>query len=123
MRTYAGLHFAGFQKRGCCMVVGVPPHVVPGSSGCTDMSPEKPLTLKGTHAGRCQLSKMFFLEEKQNSAIRFSQIKDVRDRDPMVQDKAGHAVLCILLGFPFLLNDLTEGSHNPLSVPSFVWKS
>lgn len=106
------------------MVVGVPPYAVLGSSGCTNMtSPEKPLTLKGTHAGRCQLSKMFFQEKKQNSAIKFSQIQDVQNRNPMVQDKAGHAVLCILLGFPFLLNDLTEGSHNPLSVPSFVWKS
>lgn len=62
-------------------------------------------------------------KKKQYSAIKFGQIQDVQNRIPMVQDKAGHAVLCILLGLPFLLNGLTEGSHNPLSVPSFVWKS
>lgn len=81
--------------------------------------------LKGTHAGRCQFSKMFFFlgGGGEKAELQFSQIQDVQNKNPMVQDKAGHAVLCILLGFPFVLNDLTEGSHNPLSVLSFVWKS
>lgn len=67
--------------------------------------------------------KCSFLGGKKSRTLQFSQIQDVQNRSPMVQDKAGHAVLCILLGFPFVLNDLTEGSHNPLSVLSFVWKS
>lgn len=106
------------------MVVGVLPRAVLGFSGCANLTcPERPLTLKGSRAGRCQLSKIFFLgEKKQTSAIEFSQIQDVHNRNPTVWDKAGHAVLYILLGFPFLLNDFTEGSHNP-NVPSFVWKS
>lgn len=80
------------------MVVGVPPYAVLGCSGCTNMtSPEKPLTLKGTHAGRCQLSKMFFQEKKQNSAIKFSQIQDVQNRNPMVQD-----MLCCVFCWGFL---------------------
>lgn len=63
-------------------------------------SPEKPLTLKGAHAGRCQLSNALSKgTKKQNVVIKFSQIKDMQNRNPMVQDKAGCALCSAEVSF------------------------
>lgn len=72
-----------------------------GYSGCTNMtSPEKLLTLKGAHAGRCRLSNVLSRgTKKQNSAIKFSRIKDMQNRNPMVQDKAECAVCSAEVSF------------------------